>query len=1576
MKKLEFLVIVPLALSGRFNFSMITSISVDIKTNYLFQSIINTKPEKMISFFLIIVYFVASNLFSQDFEISIASTPGLIMVPAMNTQPEDLDLSVLKPDVFRAKNYLLTNINVSRSPQQVIIPPGMQKAFVLCKGTSEILVIDLVSASVVKSIALNCFPVDMIINRNGSKIYVASISSQLPASFPPDDCGTIGVAIGPSPLIVINTITQSIEHTFTNNVSFRKVILDETSSKLYTIGSQSYINVYDLNSYQFLTSYNLSVLSGHTSQPNSSALAVNANKLFVKSVIFVGSNVLGQIQVIDMNNNMFNTITFDTLGYSSSAFFHNNVMISPDGQEIYIDAGTSSIPPNAQATFFLNPETETISDIVFNLSTRNGLIPYSDSIAIFDEYWFFGEKTLFDFKNHQILDFFNYGGCSGAVSPDKKTLYLTQIGANHDAGVTYGSPVKYDITLLDLVTGSGEVIYVSNQVFNCSYERMLDITSNGQFVVTTNSALNTVSVLEIPVESPPEVYAGEDANIFENETYVISGATATNHNTLLWSTSGDGYFADTTLVSTEYTPGFNDISNGAVELCLTGYNDYGEATDCMILTISQAITDIISLNAGWNLISFDVIPDPSTPGSVFESLITNGNLQMVTGFQNQQGVFFNPSGPPFLNTLLTLISGEGYWIKVNSETTLYVTGDTIPPTFTINLKTGWNLIGYWPQETTTPEAAFASLITAGILEMVTGYELGGKFFDPAGPPFLNTLTEIKHGLGYWVKLSANYNNFSYPVGTWSCGDLIYDERDGQSYTTVQIGEQCWMAENLNIGSMINGSQNQSDNGVIEKYCYNNDVAQCDIYGGLYQWNEMMQYTTTADVQGICPDGWHLPTDAEWTALTTFVSSQPTNLCNSNTSYIAKALAAKANWSISSNTCAVGNDLSTNNATGLTGLPGGYRGTNGNFGLIGFGGNFWSSTENSTTNAWYRSLYFSFTYVNRNVDTKGSGFSVRCLRDETSPPTTHNLNLEVNPSGAGTVTGDGQYEAGDLVNITAEASPGWEFVNWTEDDGIVSEIPEFTYTMPAQDVTLTANFVEEQVGFTCGDTLVDSRDDQSYTTVQIGEQCWMAENLNIGSMINGTQNQSDNGVIEKYCYNNDAAQCDIYGGLYQWDEMMIYTTTPSTQGICPDGWHLPTDGQWIELTTFIKNQPEYLCNSNTNYIAKALASTAYWNLDNNTCTVGNNPSANNTSNFNGLPGGDRWSTGVFGYTSDGGYWWSSTNSSATSAWIRILFYDYSRVYRININKELGFSVRCLRNETTPPTTYNLNLGVNPTGAGTVTGQGQYEAGEQVNITAEANQGWEFVNWTDDDGLVSEAANFVYTMLAEDITLTANFVEEQVGFTCGDPLIDNRDGQSYETVQIGEQCWMAENLNIGIRINGSSNQTNNGTIEKYCLNNLDANCNNYGGLYQWDEMMQYSTTAGVQGICPSGWHVPTDGEWTALTNYVSNQPEYICNNNASYISKALAATTNWIISVQTCAVGNNLSANNASKFTALPGCYRYGSGSYSETGSSGFWWSSSEESATDAWYRFMGYVYAVIYQTPGDKDWGFSVRCLRD
>jgi uncharacterized protein (TIGR02145 family) len=238
----------------------------------------------------------------------------------------------------------------------------------------------------------------------------------------------------------------------------------------------------------------------------------------------------------------------------------------------------------------------------------------------------------------------------------------------------------------------------------------------------------------------------------------------------------------------------------------------------------------------------------------------------------------------------------------------------------------------------------------------------------------------------------------------------------------------------------------------------------------------------------------------------------------------------------------------------------------------------------------------------------------------------------------------------------------------------------------------------------------------------------------------------------------------------------------------------------------------------------------------------------------------------------------------------------------------------------------------------------------------------------------AAEFPDGFYSETMKVKVN-AEAAAGWQCGDILVDTRDGQEYETVQIGQQCWMAENLNIGNRIDGVNEQTDNGIIEKYCYNNSETNCNTYGGLYQWDEMMNYTTTAGVQGICPDGWHLPTDGEWTALTNYVSSQPEYLCNSNTTYIAKDLAATTNWNTYSETCAVGNNLAANNATGFTALPGGFRYPDGSFYNVNDYGSWWSSPQGGASDSWNRDLRYYNAHVGWYNNGKLNGFSVRCLK-
>jgi len=245
---------------------------------------------------------------------------------------------------------------------------------------------------------------------------------------------------------------------------------------------------------------------------------------------------------------------------------------------------------------------------------------------------------------------------------------------------------------------------------------------------------------------------------------------------------------------------------------------------------------------------------------------------------------------------------------------------------------------------------------------------------------------------------------------------------GKVYNTVQIGSQCWMKENLNIGAKINGSQSQSNNGMIEKYCYNDSDSLCDIYGGLYQWAEVVQYLNGATnnnfwnpipcgyVQGVCPDGWHIPSDEEWCTLTVFLDS--TVNCNifegTGTDVGGKMKeTGTTHWS-SPNTGAT-------NVSQFSALGSGYNFAGESFNGLGFNALFWSSTEreDSPIDAISREVFYNQSYIRRNSGYKSASSAVRCLKDSNSQvslPTVTTTNItditSTTASAGGEVTSDG------------------------------------------------------------------------------------------------------------------------------------------------------------------------------------------------------------------------------------------------------------------------------------------------------------------------------------------------------------------------------------------------------------------------------------------------------------------------------------------------------------------------------------------------------------------------------------------
>ncbi len=195
-------------------------------------------------------------------------------------------------------------------------------------------------------------------------------------------------------------------------------------------------------------------------------------------------------------------------------------------------------------------------------------------------------------------------------------------------------------------------------------------------------------------------------------------------------------------------------------------------------------------------------------------------------------------------------------------------------------------------------------------------------------------------------------------------------------------------------------------------------------------------------------------------------------------------------------------------------------------------------------------------------------------------------------------------------------------------------------------------------------------------------------------------------------------------------------------------------------------------------------------------------------------------------------------------------------------------------------------------------------------------------------------------------------------CGQYIIDYA-GQKYQTIQIGTQCWMKENLNVGTTVAISTGQTNNSIIEKYCANDLNSNCLLYGGLYKWDEMMNWSVVEGAQGICPPGWHIPTLAEQNILLAYTTT-PGQTCDP-ARYDA--------WGCS------GAGTVLQRPSGFYMTMGGNCTAAGVCASQGSYGYWW-SSYIGGNSGYLQVFWTGSASVMQLHQDRSLGVSARCLKN
>ncbi|MBA4319272.1 MAG: hypothetical protein C0412_12800 [Flavobacterium sp.] len=371
-----------------------------------------------------------------------------------------------------------------------------------------------------------------------------------------------------------------------------------------------------------------------------------------------------------------------------------------------------------------------------------------------------------------------------------------------------------------------------------------------------------------------------------------------------------------------------------------------------------------------NATNISLSPTLSWNGSTYASSYT---LQ-VSENSSFANYVYNQSG---LNTTSKLLSGlnnntKYYWRvsatnsygnSVFSDTWSFITILTtpillLPVNSVISISTmptlSWNAV---------------SGATTYSLQVSLAGDFSSLVYNQSG---ISTTTHQLNGLTnsttyYWHVSAQNNFGSSNWSSHWSfttinapCPGMPTVFYNGKTYNTTQIGNQCWLKENLDVGTMINDSQNTSRNSIIEKYCYGNNVENCKTYGALYQWDEAMQYISTEKAQGICPDGWHIPT------LTDFQTLQNTVNNDGNT---LKAIGQGKGSGAGTNT------------SGFSALLAGFRFNSGSYStVLGAYTYFWSSTEYDATTAYYPTLYDDKNGILLTKSFKEYGLSVRCIKN--------------------------------------------------------------------------------------------------------------------------------------------------------------------------------------------------------------------------------------------------------------------------------------------------------------------------------------------------------------------------------------------------------------------------------------------------------------------------------------------------------------------------------------------------------------------------------------------------------------------
>jgi len=487
-----------------------------------------------------------------------------------------------------------------------------------------------------------------------------------------------------------------------------------------------------------------------------------------------------------------------------------------------------------------------------------------------------------------------------------------------------------------------------------------------------------------------------------------------------------------------------------------------------------------------------------------------------------------------------------------------------------------------------------------------------------------------------------------------------------------------------------------------------------------------------------------------------------------------------------------------------------------------------------------------------------------------------------------------------------------------------------------------------------DTMIDPRDKQVYKIVKIKvkdqdySQVWMAENLNYADSVKTPSLKGRN-----WCYNGEEKNCKVSGRYYSWSAAIdsvalandpkdpldcgfgrICGLNRGVQGICPDGWHLPTIHEWGLLSVAL---------GNAGVAGDSLKALTGWDYAG---TADNN--GQDAYGFSALPTGRRTSPTTWEKVGSDVYYWSSNESGENLARYSNINNIYTKFYLYQNLKTYGQSVRCIKGDAS-------TAAIKSSSSSSVV-----EAKSSSSSVVKSSSSGTSTEWSWD--------------VSKEKRLNPNIKY--------DSIVDSRDKRVYKVVKIEvkehdySKVWMAENLNYDDSVKTPSLKGNS-----WCYHDTTKYCDVGGRYYTWAAAIDsvalandskepldcgYGKTCGldrqIQGICPDGWHLPSNDEWGKLS---------VALGNAGVSGDSLKALTGWNY-----AGTDDNNGQDAYGFSALPTGRRISETSWEKVGSDVYYWSSNEYSESYARYSNINNIYTKFYLYQNSKKYGQSVRCVKD